>query len=238
MDEGQVPVPTEESFLVQYQRLNDAELRDIASGSTPWMSNARTEHPARMAARRVLLERGAPDVPRVPSWDINAGRIPSRIRWLVILSCLALCMLAGAVCYTPIDKPLTEASACKKGRALMADTGFSHRYQLTLTACGMIDSSPEGAVDGKETFALLFEGCIKLTERDVSRLKKRDSLDDCFRVRAFMGRDQSLSCTGSVKPNDLLKPGRYCTSKPVRMVEVISQRHRPAIVRVAAPPVN
>lgn len=204
----------EENFERQYQELDNETLREIAAGDVPWVERGHYLFAARRAARRVLLERGAADVPTVPAWDPARATIPWPFQ-LIALGAALLVAGSAAAAYMvlrPPDRP-TDAEVCEALSASVRTTDFAFHYKLSLSECTVDRSAGEHAAH-----PILARGCIALTEPLLEALAA-DGIDpiELERVKRFANAPT---------------PGSHCTQGPIPVGEAVLRPGRPWYVRV------
>ena len=206
----------ESAFREQYRALDDDTLREIASGKVPWTREGRYLHPARRAARALLLERGASDVPHVSSWDPK-GPLPLGVRALVAVTALAIAAGAIGIAAATNDGVPDADEACAVAHDLLATTPFAQRYQLELVSCDVDD----GARAGDTTVVpIRFTACVTLDDRALGRLHESSHAGEAAAVRRLSDRPAR---------------GRHCRAGGVVLAELVERDGRPWFVRLTAP---
>lgn len=207
--------PTEETFREQYRELNNETLREIAGGEVPWSRDGRYLHGARRAARALLLERGAADIPFVPVVPFDAPRYPRAVRLTLMAATatLAIGLMIGWSAIFPLDEASDE-DACAQAMTLLLGSDLGWDYGLELSGC---EVEPEAGHDenGAHVTPIGLEGCVVLNTRQLK------ALGDQPRRRAEL---QRFARAG--------RPGRHCTTAPVRMAELVVHPGRPWMVRL------
>lgn len=210
--------PTEETFREQYRELNNETLREIAGGEVPWTRDGRYLHGARRAARALLLERGADNVPFVPLVPFDAPRYPRAVRLglMAATATLAVSMMVGWSVIFPLEVAADE-DACAEAKTLLIGSDLGWDYGLELSACE-VEREAAHSENGAEVTPIALEGCITLNTRLLNALGEQP------RRRTEVQRFAKAP-----------RPGRHCTTAPVRMAELVVHEGRPWWVRLIAP---
>ena len=207
-------LPVESAFREQYRELDDETLREIAAGDVPWTREGHYVHAARLAARALLLERGAARVPHVPAWD-PVGPLPGGIRAVIVLAVAGLAVGALAVFAAVTAGPPSLDEACDAARALVASTQLAQRYGLELLGCEVGEAERTGDT---AVAPILLSTCITLESSALARLADRDHLAERLEVQRLADRPV---------------PGRHCREGGVVLAELVVREHRPWFVRAA-----
>lgn len=209
----------ETSFREQYAELDDDVLREIARGEVPWSDGGTFVYLARRAARDVLVERGADDVPVIPAWDPASTRAPLRYRLGAVLIG-ALTIIIGGVAWAtafPPDDP-SDAEVCDEATRLLLDSDFAHLHRMEAHGCAVDRSAAVGPrPNGLSTVPVTFSACIELDAGSLDRLRRRGSPAEVRRVQRFARAPV---------------PGRHCLDGATPLAQLQVRPGRPWTVRL------
>ena len=208
---------SEEAFYAQYQSQRDDVLREIAEGQVPWATDGQFVYAARRAARRVLLERGVDNVPRLPGWDPQAEVAPWRVRLAALAVCVGLGVTAAVIyaALRPPDAP-ADAALCAAARQQLQTEDFAYHMKLGVSGCEVRRERGQTR-GGVTTTPIEMSACIELGEDSMRWLKERGNPLDMLRVRRFASAP---------------RPGRHCVSAPILLAEWVHRPGQPWVVRV------
>jgi len=203
----------EAAFRRQYRHLGEDELREIAAGDVPWVEDGVYLYAARRAARDLLQERGAENVPSVPAWDPAEKAMPSRYR-LAAVACAVVLAIGAAATYRaamPPDAP-TKQQACAAASDLLTATDVGYHYKLGTNVC---EVGP-----GDEVRPIAMRGCVTITDVQATRLLETPDVYVTAQLSRF-----------GAKP----AAGRYCAPGPRILAELVTRPGRPWFVRLKGP---
>jgi len=221
------PKNTEETFLEQYRDLDDDTLRQIAGGSVPYRNEEQFVHTARRAARRLLRERGASKVPRVPLWDVN-GPLPTWVRALFVTIGLSLLAGAATAWVATIPDRLDEEAACEHVRSVMRASDWGHRVQLQITQC--LTAPPSDEIEGERIVPIIISGCVQIRKPILERWSVPEHRWECRKVQQFLPENQRFVCGDSAPAS--LPSSDLCGTSTVHVADIVERQGHPWTVRL------
>ncbi len=206
----------EENFQDQYRELDNATLRQIAGGEVPWVEEGHFVWAARRAARGLLVERGAADIPHVAIWDL-AGQPPLWLRWLTssFLICVALTVIIATAAIAPGDVA-SDAEACAAVTATLHDTDFAYHHRLGVTDCVVARDSARKTED-EHHIPIRIRACIEITAPQLERLVREPNAAVMAALHRYGGEP---------------RPGRYCSPGEIETADLVLRAGRPWYTRL------